>query len=284
MMWNDAAYRAMNEMRRFASEQNPSAALNGMLGEFLDRGYISTQVLDICKITDRSPPDAKKAVISLRRLVNDLASHVHLLTRENYVCHDGLPYDFAAVQRAYFASLTPDDLRQPRWVSNKGPDGFGMSERLHEMFDRLSGVVTERRTRSDQISPKVFERIDKWMDAPIIETLRTHRNKFIGHAADAFSRQLKPLSRLGLSLDQLAEAQRIVVRVANAIGSNVLYHHGVGNPVPAAQFNVFEHLNYPMLPQQYTREMSEWWGQHASEREAWGRERFDFFTGAIVPY
>lgn len=36
IMWNDAAYRSLNEARRFASEKNPTASVNGMLGEFLD--------------------------------------------------------------------------------------------------------------------------------------------------------------------------------------------------------------------------------------------------------
>ncbi len=60
IMWNDAAYRSLNEARRFASANNPTASVNGMLGELLDRGYVSTQVLDICKITDRSSSDPKK--------------------------------------------------------------------------------------------------------------------------------------------------------------------------------------------------------------------------------
>ncbi len=284
IMWNDAAYRAMNEARKFASEENPSAARNGMLGEFLDRGYISTQVLDLCKITDSPSPDAKKGVISLRRLVGDIQKNCLLLTRENYVCHDGLPYDYETVRRAYLAQLTSEQLSRPHWAANTGPGAWDMSCRLHEMFDLLSGVAREKRTRHDLINSKVFEVIDKWMDAPILETLRVHRNKFIGHAADFNSRQLKPLSRLGLTLDELAEAQRIVIRVANAIGSYVLCHHGVGDPVPTAQFDVLENLEFPMLQKEHMSEMIDWWHDHGNERAAWTRERFDFFSGKIESF
>jgi hypothetical protein len=60
IMWNDAVYRCSNEARRFASEENPTASLNGAFGEFIDRGYVATQVLDICKITDRSNDNPAK--------------------------------------------------------------------------------------------------------------------------------------------------------------------------------------------------------------------------------
>ena len=130
MMWNDAAYRSLNEARRFASANNPTASMNGMFGELIDRGYVSTQVLDICKITDRSNSDPKKAVISLPRLLDNIRDHRHLLTRENFVSYDGLPYDYAAAHQTHIDSLTPEELGKVRWVSTEGPDAWGTSERI----------------------------------------------------------------------------------------------------------------------------------------------------------
>lgn len=152
LMWNDAAYRSLNEARRFASEENPTAAVNCMFGEFIDRGYVSTQVLDICKITDRSNNDPKKGVISLPRL-----------------------------------------------------------------------------------------------------------------------------------LDDIAEAQRIVIRIATTIGSHILYDTALGGVVPTAQFNVFENLEMPVIPAANMEEIGDWWHRHASERENWLQERIDLITGQITP-
>lgn len=284
MMWNDAAYRSLNEARRFASEQNPSASRNGMLGEFLDRGYVSTQILDLYKITEKSPLSGPKAVISLRRLIDDMAANRHLLTRENFVSFDGLPFDCDAAREAYYSSLSTEEMRSPHWLPMKGPQGWGMSERVHAAFDQLSGVDPKNRKRHDIMNEKVFQTLSSWLDAPILETLRTHRNKYIGHAADAVSRQVKPLSRLGVSLNEIAEAQRIVIRVANGIGSTVLYHHGVGSPVPTPQFDVFENFDLPLVPEKHMQDLSEWWDAHEREREAWLREHIDFLSGAIVPY
>ncbi len=283
IMWNDAAYRSLNEARRFASGEKPTAAVNGMFGELIDRGYVSTQVLDICKITDKTNHDPKKGIISLRRLLDDIRVHRHLLTRENFVSYDGLPYDYAAVQHAYIDSLTPEELGKARWLPTKGPDAWGVSELMHSAFDELSGIAADKRTRTDLIHEDVFKTVELWFDAPILKKLRTHRNKFIGHAADELSRRVEPLDRLGLSLDEIAEAQRIVIRIATAIGSHILYDTALGGVVPTPQFNVFENLEMPVIPAANMEEIGDWWHRHERERENWLQERIDLITGQITP-
>jgi hypothetical protein len=283
IMWNDAVYRCLNEARRFASEINPTASLSGMLGEFLDRGYLSTQILDICKLTDRSNEGPERGVISLRRLLDDIRNHRDLLTRENFVSYDGLPYDYAAVRQAYFDNLTPAQRGKVRWMATKGPDAWGISEIKHSAFDKLSGVAPDERTRTDLIHNDVFQTIENWFAVPILRKLRTHRNKFVGHAAGEISRQNAPLDRLGVSLDELAEAQRVVVRIATAIGSHILYDTALGGVVPTPQFNVFEYLEMPVIRAENMAEIADWWRSHRSGREEWLRERVDLITGRITP-
>jgi hypothetical protein len=64
------------------------------LAEALFDGHVATQVLAIRRLMD----DRNTDIISLRRLVKDLRHSWTLFTRENYVCFDGLPYDYEAVQ------------------------------------------------------------------------------------------------------------------------------------------------------------------------------------------
>lgn len=283
LMWNDAAYRSLNEARRFASTDNPTAAVNGMLGEFVDRGYVSTQVLDICKITDRSNNIPKKGVISLRRLLDDIKDHRRLLTRENFVSFDGLPYDYAAAQQAYIESITPDELNKARWVSTKGPEAWGMSEIKHKAFDELSGIAVFERRRTDLIHEDVLKTVEAWFDAPVLKKIRTYRNKVIGHAADIFSRGIVPLDRLGFSLDEFAEAQRTIIRIATALGSHILYGSALGSVVPTPQFHVFENLEMPFIPTVNMEEIEKWWHRHERERTDWLQERVDLITGQITP-
>src|ERR1700676_1655839 len=70
LQWNDVVYRCFNEARRLASLTVPTAAVAPMLGEFLDVGYLSTQVLAISKLVERNPPKPQRAIISVRRLVD----------------------------------------------------------------------------------------------------------------------------------------------------------------------------------------------------------------------
>jgi hypothetical protein len=282
IMWNDAVYRSLNEARRFASEEHPTASLNGAFGEFIDQGYVSTQVLGLCKITDRSNDDPTRGVISLRRLFDDIRSHRHLVPRENFVSYDGLPYHYAAVQHAYLKSLAPEELGKARWLATKGPDAWSMSEIVHRAFDRLSGIVPGDRAPTDLIHENVFGTIETWFNSPILRRLRTHRNKFVGHAADERSRRIEPLDRLGLSLDEIAEAQRVVVRIAIAIGSHVLYDTALGGVVPTPQFNVFEHWEKPVTPAENMEEIGNWWRSHERERENWLREHIDLITGEVT--
>jgi hypothetical protein len=193
-----------------------------------------------------------------------------------------LPYDYAAIQQAYIDGLTAEELGKARWMPTKGPDAWGISERVHRAFDRLSGVPRDERTRINLIDEGVFKTLNGWFDAPILKKLRTHRNKFIGHAADQTSRGIEPLDRLGLSLDEIAEAQRVVIRIASAIGSHILYDTALAGVVPTPQFNVFEHLELQVVPAANMEEIGDWWHRHEREREDWLRERVDLITGEIT--
>ena len=51
------------------------------------------QVLAIRRLTDTT-----KNVLSLSKLLQDIRSHRQLLTRENYVAFDGLPYHYEVVE------------------------------------------------------------------------------------------------------------------------------------------------------------------------------------------
>ena len=67
---------------------------NPLIGEQLVMGHIAREVLGIRRLMDET-----RGVISLRRLVTDIRGRWKLFTRENCVCHDGLPYDYEAVMR-----------------------------------------------------------------------------------------------------------------------------------------------------------------------------------------
>src|SRR5262245_30956085 len=96
--------------------------------------------------------DKTSGVISLRRLINELRSNWRLFTRENFVCHDGLPYDYEAVMVKEMAARAGEGAF---WGSTTGPDAWATSRMAHEQFDRLAGIDPSERTREDRL-PKTL--------------------------------------------------------------------------------------------------------------------------------
>lgn len=140
MMFLDLAYRV--SARQSTQQGLAFAAQSGLLAHFLDQGYVATQVLAIRRLLD-----GRKDVFSLRRLLDDLTNHRKLITRENYVCHDGLPFDSEAWQ------LQAQGVEAQIWgIQAPSLHKFFASRLRHEMFDRLSGVTPDARQREDLIN------------------------------------------------------------------------------------------------------------------------------------
>ena len=60
--------------------------------------------------------DGPKERLSLRSLIKDLNRNAALFTRENYVCYDGSPYDYAAVREARFIDDVEKRAQRGVWV------------------------------------------------------------------------------------------------------------------------------------------------------------------------
>jgi hypothetical protein len=105
--------------------------------------------------------DRTSGVISLRRLITDLRSNWPLFTRENYVCHDGLPYDYEAVMLKEFAERA---AKGAFWASTTGPEAHGSSRMAHEQFDRLAGLDPAKRMRVDRLPKSLLDTIEGWLE------------------------------------------------------------------------------------------------------------------------
>jgi hypothetical protein len=178
MMFWDSAYRILASARQSTDDATGLSAQSGLLAHFLDQGYVATQVLAIRKLLDKS-----NDVFSLRRLLNDIADHRPLITRENYVCHDGLPYDSDAWQSQ------PQGVEVQIWgIEAPGLRRFLGSRVRHEMFDRLSGVSPTARQRMDVIKQEVFRKLKNLLANSAAQKIVRLSNKFFAHAATVDSR------------------------------------------------------------------------------------------------
>ena len=146
MVWTDVSFKVLTN---FAVNDENSGLNNSLLTEALLNGHVATQVLAIRRLVD----DGNSDIISLRRLVKDLRRNFRLFTRENYVCFDGLPYDYEAVQQKEMMEHAGKGVF---WGETSGPRAHGTSRMAHEQFDKLAvhrpGEAKPRRSPS-RLSP-----------------------------------------------------------------------------------------------------------------------------------
>ncbi len=281
MLWQDAAWRTANEARRYADTDGPTSAIAPLLGGMLDRGYVAGQVIAISRLLEKPASDAKKGVVSLRRIVDEMRSNRALFTREIFVSNDALPYDWEAVRTSYLAQHDIAD-GTVRWMDHNGPAAWSTASGRHAAFDRLSGIAEGDRKRDDLIAAEVFDHLDAALKTPVFTEIMALRNKSVAHAADAFSRSQVPNLRLGFKLDELARAHFILLGVFQAISAELLYGSWRGGAVPDAQYDLFAHIDRPFVPAARMEELHRFWTSHCDERDEWLSKSFSEMLPTIV--
>jgi hypothetical protein len=259
MMFLDLAYRTLASARQSTDQGLAFAAQSGLLAHFLDQGYVATQVLAIRKLLD-----PRKDVFSLRRLLDDMTDHRELSTRENYVCHDGLPFDSAAWQSQV------QGVEVQIWGDHTpGLHRFLASRVRHEMFDRLSGVSPTTRQRGDLIREEVFEKLKKLLLNGTAEKIIVLSHKFFAHAATTDSRV--SLSFSGIKLSDVDEVQRAFTRVERAITDMLLFIAIARQVVPMRPLGMFKGLEHPYASTDSIENMDKIWDQLEEERNQWAK-------------
>ena len=115
MVWSDVSFRTI---AMIAEKNSDSPIHNQLLTQSLIAGYFATQVLGVRRVMDRTT-----GTISLFHLLNNIKKSLALFTRENYVCFDGLPYDWQAAEaRVMQAMVARSGDKIGLWMPNSGPD------------------------------------------------------------------------------------------------------------------------------------------------------------------
>ena len=100
---------------------------------------------------------------------------------------------------------------------------------------------------------------------PILEKIRTTRNKSIGHAADETSRPDDIEKVCELSRSEIVRAHRAIIHTANAVGE--VFGTTVGTPIPIPQFDVFNRLEMPFIRSAYMDKIRKVWDEHMRNTE-----------------
>ena len=175
MVWTDVSFRNLSELAANHGKSGEKTCLhNPLIGEQLVMGHIAREVLGIRRLMDET-----RGVISLLRLVTDIRGRWKLFTRENCICHDGLPYDYEAVMRE---EMTARAGKGAFWGATTGPQAWSTSQMAHEQFDRLAGIDPGKRTREDRLPASLLDTIEAWLDASGADAIVAYSHDYLAHA------------------------------------------------------------------------------------------------------
>jgi hypothetical protein len=243
MVWTDVSFKVLTN---FAVNDENNGLNNSLLAEALLDGHVATQVLAIRRLMDNHN-------ISLRRLVKDLRHNFTLFTRENYVCFDGLPYDYEAVQQ------------KAHWKSGfiGSDNAHDISRNAHDLFDKLTGIDPAKRSREDRLPMSLLTTIERWLAESGACELAKWSNAYLAHAGDPEGR--KRIAELTVTRKKITDAIKPLARVTEAISASLLFIGGRGL-MPFAQFDQFEKLDNPIMQAGGAAEADKLWHQLSDER------------------
>jgi hypothetical protein len=258
MVWTDVAFKTLTN---FAVGDEGNALNNPLMVEALLHGHVATQVLAIRRLVD----DANSDIISLRRLVKDMRRKFDLFTRENYVCFDGLPYDYEAVRHTRLMENAGNWGQGGIWVPTSGPQGDCASESAHRQFDKLAGIDPAKRSREDRLPVSLLTAIEKWLDDGGADDLAKWSHAYLAHAGGPEAR--KRIADLTVTANKITDAIKALARATEAISAWLLFAGGRTNALmPVAQFNQFEKLDKPIMQVGAEAAADKIWQQLSDER------------------
>jgi hypothetical protein len=192
-----------------------------------------------------------------------MRANAHLFTRENYVCFDGLPYDYRAVRDARLEKHLAEGVTM-FWNATEGPEADGTSELAHQQFDRLTGIAPDKRSREDRLPVRLFEAIEGWSAFSAANDLSKWSGTYLAHAGGPEWRER--IMPLRVTADRIGDAIRVLARSAEAMSAWLLNAGGRSAALmPIAQFNPFESLDQLIVLDGGEAALRRLWDLHSRE-------------------
>jgi hypothetical protein len=256
LTWHTAVFRVLNEARRL----EPDRRVNGPMWELIVAGYANLMTLGIRRLVDKNPKTD-----SVWNVIVQVAKRPELLTREMFVCYDGLPYDCEAGYRDYVGSLDMSRVSHASWLVTTGPEAWASSEMLHKAFDLLAGRPKKRR-RGDVIQLSILESLRTRLSSPAIERVRNLADKRMAHAERwAEGSGAVP----SVTYNGIDEALGHIVSVANYLSSSFFYDAAFASVVATAQFDVLSDLDEPWVKTEHIPALHRHWSEICTSMDRW---------------
>ena len=261
LMYFDTAYATLTAAHRLEAYR----PINEMLFMLYEHGYASLIATGVRRLVDTD--EKTGSLMSLVLAIESVEQHESLFTRENFVCNDGLPFDFQTVIDQFYRDNPAANPEGYLRLPTSGPQGWMSSELAHQAFDRLAAHVGgETRKRGDRISPQVFERLRTALASDPIKKLCAFVDTRIAHADH--SRDLSA-PHLNASLVDVAAAYQELVGVRNFLSATLLGGPSFASAVAVPQYDISAALDEPFVGTDRLAEVGQIWHEESEKRNQW---------------
>lgn len=270
LAWHTAVFRTLNEARRL----EPSRMVNGAMWELITAGYANLMTLGIRRLVDKDP-----RTDSIWNVIAQVEKRPELLSREKFVCYDGLPYDYQRVQQEYFDSIDTSKGVTTTWLPTTGPSAWGMSKIVHKAFDQLCGNPVERK-RTDVIDPALLTKLKSALSSQCVTAVCILADRRMAHA-ERLSENSKALPEV--SYNDIDEALKTIVHVTNFLSSHFFYDATFGSVIPTPQFDVLEALDQPWVKPENLPALHQHWHTLSESMDQWAYDTTEGFLPTTPP-
>jgi len=254
LAWNTALFQTLNEGRRL----EPDAPVNGPLWGLVTEGYAFSTSLGIRRLLDND-----KRRISLAWVISRIEKNIHLMTREFYVCHDGLPYDYQEAKDCFYANLSTSAKRAQSFLVATGKEGWFLSEQMHESFDSLCGEPAKR-SRFDQIDIGLVNSFKDILKSDSITSISTLASRVMAHTAICNQDEIEMPS-----YDELIDALSALMSLASEISSSIFCDTNMGSVVPLYRGDPVEGLDQPWISTDNLGNLRSFWEDICKGMDEW---------------
>lgn len=251
LAWDDAVYRSFNEALKLHERSNSKEKVPSTIIGLLHRSFFSKQALVLRRLLDKRATGPNRAVYSLPTLLGEIRKQHKFITRQNYVCYDGVKYNPA--DRAH-------DFNSELACQNR-----------HDIFDTLSLISLNRRSRDDLIDISIIDKIEKYFEKG--KSLQGYINKYLAHGADPANRNTIDPVLSKISLRYLQDLTRVVIWASQTIGK--IIDQGILTEVPTPQFNQFEGWENGLTTSRRKKALIKYWNSRVQFFDRWSRKYWD---------
>jgi hypothetical protein len=264
MIWDSAVFQSINECRRYAPKNKKNEIeLNGEVHRFIDKCFFETQASAIRRFRDK-----RSDVISLRRLVDDIEKHSHLLTRGNILAVHDYPYDYEQEKARLSDEAFKNSPPGVKCVAmGQGYVKCCLAEGIHQSIDALAGIKCSGRSPNDSIRPQIFKWLKQRLSA--LKDIATFVNKFIAHSATLKSREYCKSQELDITLGRILEAHKIICQTAIFIGGRMGIRSGFPDVLAIPQYDQFVHFDKAWASEETIKKLHDFWRTYDMQTRSW---------------